>query len=115
VWRNGIQIGQAPMSIRSGARPPEGVFLMLEGSGPANPRFPGIRMHPWTAISLDGGNPSNDAIQTLRSQLVLPEDFHKKVNRLLTPGTILVTTAKPSNASTRSATNFSILKTAESP
>ena len=102
VWRNGVQIGQAPIGIPAGANPPKGVFLMLEGEEPSDPRFPGLKMHPWSILSLDGGNTGGNAVATLRSQLTLPEDFRKKVNRALTPGTILVTTGDPSNNSTRS-------------
>lgn len=113
VWRNGIQIGQAPMGVIAGANPPEGVFLMLEGREPDDPRFPGLTMHPWTAISLDGGNTSGNAVATLRSQIVLPDEFRKKINRALTPGTILVSTKRSSNANTRSGTDFTIMKPQE--
>lgn len=108
VWRNGIQIGQAPLGV-SGSNPPQGVFLMLEGREPDDPRFPGLRMHPWTALSLDGGNTRGDAVRTLRDQLSLPEDFRKDLNRVLTPGTILVATSESSNASTRSSGSMNIM------
>ena len=115
IWRNGIQIGQAPIGIAPGYNPPEGVFLMLEGQEPNDPRFPGLKMHPWSVLSLDGGNSRGNAVSTLRSQIVLDEDFRKKVNRLITPGTILVTTRQSSNASTRSASGFEIMTPQEKP
>ena len=109
VWRNGVQIGQAPLGVAAGAKPPEGVFLMLEGQEPNDPRFPGLKMHPWTTLSLDGGNTRGNAVATLRSQLSLPADFRKKINKVLTPGTILVATRQSSNKSTRSSGTMNIM------
>ena len=109
VWRNGIQIGQAPLGMAPGGKPPEGVFLMLEGQDQPDPRFPGLKMHPWSTLSLDGGNSNGNAVATLRSQLSLPADFRKKVNAVLTPGTILVTTRESSNKNTRSSAPMNIM------
>jgi hypothetical protein len=110
VWRNGIQIGQAPMGIAPGANPPEGVFVMLEGREPADARFPGVTMHPWSVLSLDGGSSQGNAVGTMRSQLALPIDFQKKISGLISPGTILVATRESSNKSTRSSSDFTIMK-----
>ena len=109
VWRNGIQIGQSPIGIAPGANPPEGVFMMLEGSEPSDPRFPGITMHPWSVLSLNGGSSSGNAVQSLRSQVRIPNEFLKKANKLVTPGSILVSTRQSSNNSTRSARGFEIM------
>ncbi len=109
VWRNGIQIGQSPIAISPGANPPEGVFMMLNGEEPADPRFPGLKMHPWSVISLDGGKSGGDAVSTIRSQIQLPDEFRTKLNRALTPGTILVSTSESSNSSTRSSGDFTIM------
>jgi len=109
VWRNGIQIGQAPLGITSGANPPEGVFMMLNGTEPSDARYPGLKMHPWSVLSLNGGNSNGNAVSTMRSQLHLPRDFQKKVNALLTPGSILVATRESSNKSTRSGSDFKIM------
>ena len=109
VWRNGIQIGQSPMGIAPGANPPEGVFMMLEGKAPSDPQFPGLVMHPWSALSLSGGSGGGDAVETIRSQISLPSDFRQNINRMLTPGTILVATRETSNPSTRSAPGFEII------
>lgn len=110
VWRNGIRIGQSPIGIAPGANPPEGVFLMLDGTEPPDPNFPGVEIHPWAVLSLDGGDAGGDAITSLRSGIFLPLDFRKKVNRLLTPGTILLATRESSNSATRSARDFTIMK-----
>ncbi len=109
VWRNGIQIGQSPIAIAPGANPPEGVFMMLEGADRPDPRFPGVTMHPWSALSLNGGASRGNAVETIRSQVLLPREFQKKASKLLTPGSILVTTRDSSNANTRSGRNFSII------
>lgn len=109
VWRNGVQIGQAPLGIAPGANPPEGVFLMLEGQEQPDPRYPGLKMHPWSTLSLDGGNSGGDPVATLRSQLSLPNDFHKKINAIITPGTILVSTKDSSNNNTRSSGPMNIM------
>lgn len=109
VWRNGIQIGQAPLGITPGANPPEGVFMMLAGSEPSDPRFPGITMHPWSALSLNGGSSYGSAVATIRSQVHMPRDFQKKISGLLTPGSILVSTRESSNKNTRSSTGFEIM------
>ncbi|MFV1996237.1 MAG: L,D-transpeptidase family protein [Verrucomicrobiales bacterium] len=109
IWRNGIQIGQAPLGIAAGTSPPEGVFMMLEGSEPSDSRFPGVKMHPWSVLSIDGGNPGRDAVAAIRAQVDIPNSFQSKLSKTLTPGTILVATRESSNASTRSGTDFSIL------
>jgi len=109
VWRNGIQIGQSPISIAPGATPPEGVFVMLEGREPADPRFPGVTMNPWSIISLKGGASGGNVVSTMRSQVFLPLDFQRKISALISPGTILVATADSSNRSTRSGGDFTIM------
>ena len=97
VWRNGVQIGQAPIAIL-GSNPPEGVFMMLEGTEPPNPKYPGLKMHPWVALSLDGGDTSGDVVDTMRSQISLPKDFRKNINQEIVPGAILVATRKSNYA-----------------
>ena len=84
---------------------------MLDGKEPSDPRFPGVEMNSWSTLSLTGGNTGGNSVATMRSQLILPNDFQKKVSKLLTPGTILVATSERSNASTRSGTGFDIIGT----
>ena len=43
------------------------------------------------------------------SQLSLPKDFRKDLNRILTPGTILVATSESSNKRTRSSGPMNIM------
>ena len=110
IWRNGVQIGQAPIGINNPDGPlPEGVFLMLSGTDAPDPRFPGKALKPWSVLSLKGGSAQRDAVDEIRSQVVIPEEFIAKVGRVLTPGTILVTTKQSSTSSTRSASDFTII------
>jgi hypothetical protein len=109
VWRNGKQIGQSPIGIAPGAKPSEGVFMMLEGTEAADPRFPGVPIRPWSVLSMSGGAGGRDAVATVRGQVNVPNEFHKKIAGSLTPGAILVTTGKSSTLSTRSAPGFNIL------
>lgn len=83
---------------------------MLEGQEPSDPRFPGLKMHPWSAISLNGGSSRGNAVSTIRSQVSLPLDFQKKISALVSPGTILVTTRESSNKSACSRGDFTIMK-----
>ncbi len=109
VWRNGVQIGQAPLSIPSGASLPEGVFLVLDGTEPPDPRFPGVTMRSWSVLSLEGGSSGGNAVEAVRSGVEMPKEFRKNLASLLTPGTILMTTNGSSNSSTRSASGFTIM------
>ena len=110
IWRNGIQIGQSPIGIEAGAQPPEGVFLMLEGRLPYDPRFPNVEIHPWSVLTLDGGTAHGNAVESIRSLVTIPPDFQKRVSDALTPGAILVATSESSNASTRSGRDFTIMR-----
>lgn len=103
VWRNGIQIGQSPLAIRPGANPPEGVFMMLQGKDRSG-------KNAWSALSLSGGSAQGNAVETMRANIRMPDDFARKIAALLEPGTILLSTNKSSNKSTRSGTNFSIIQ-----
>jgi len=115
VWRNGRQIGQAPISLAAGATPPEGVFLMLDGTEPPDARYPGVEMRPWSVLSLDGGVTRGNPVQEVRNGFNMDPDFRKKISRLLTPGTILVATNDSSTLSTRSARDFTIMAPEEKP
>lgn len=110
VWRNGIQIGQSPITLAPGATPPEGVFVMLDGAASPDSRFPGMRTRPWSVLSLNGGGADRNAVEKMREQIRLPLEFRENVAALLTPGTILVATRETSNASTRSESDFAILR-----
>lgn len=99
VWGNGVLIGQSPIGVMPGSRPPEGVFVKLAGGPPSL----------WSTLSLNGGQVSGDAAETIRSMVNIPEDFRRKVASSLAPGTILVATRQRSTASTRSGTGFQVI------
>ncbi len=103
VWRNGIQIGQSPVAIRPGANPPEGVFMMLEGKDSSG-------KNAWSALSLDGGSAQGNAVAAMRANIRMPDEFSRKITPLLKPGTILVSTRRSSNKSTRSSRDFDIIR-----
>ncbi len=101
IYRNGIQIGQAPIGISGPANLPEGVFMLLEGGGSPP---------PWTVLSLHGGEASRNAVREMRGRISVSEDFRKKVIGIMAPGAILLATSQSSTAATRSSRGFSILK-----
>ena len=115
VWRNGILIGKSPIQIAAGANPPGRVFMRLEGTERPDSRFPGETMHPWSVLSLNGGNAGGNAVEAIRSQVRFPRNFRENLSSALTPGTILVATRQSSNASTRSARDFTIVAPEEKP
>ena len=103
VWRNGVQIGQSPVGFSAADQSlPEGVFLMLEGEEPADPNFPGLTIHPWSVLSLEGGAVKGDIITYMRDNFSLPPAFRAAANKVLTPGTILLATKESSTEETRS-------------
>jgi hypothetical protein len=102
VWRNGVQIGQSPVGFPADHILPEGVFLMLEGEEPADPKLPGITVHPWSVLSLSGGAVEGDIVTYMREHITLPSKFRRAVNAVLNPGTILLATKESSTAETRS-------------
>jgi hypothetical protein len=103
VWRNGVQIGQCPVGFDLAAEDlPEGVFLMLEGSEPADPKFPGLAMHPWSALSLEGGEVTGNVVTYMRNNFHLDPTFRELLNKVVTPGTIFLATKESSTEETRS-------------
>lgn len=110
VYRNGVLIGQTPVGIRDPQIPiPSGVFLMLEGTEPGvNSIVPGKPVRPWAILSLDEGS-TPVVVEEFRSRLFIPPDFAQTLYALATPGTILLTTPKPTTAQTTSAPDFTIM------
>ncbi|MEM1082557.1 MAG: L,D-transpeptidase family protein [Verrucomicrobiota bacterium] len=103
VWRNGIQIGQCPVGFNEADQSlPEGVFLMLEGSEPADPRFPGLTIHPWTTLSLEGDQVQGDVVTYMRDNFGIDPTFRSYLNKVVTPGTLFLATRESSTEETRS-------------
>ncbi|MEP4079670.1 L,D-transpeptidase family protein [Haloferula sp.] len=103
VWRNGIQIGQCPVGFDTADQGlPEGVFLMLEGSEPANPKFPHLTMHPWSTLSLEGDEVNGDVVTYMRENFHIHPTFRDYLNKVVTPGTLFLATRESSTEDTRS-------------
>ena len=75
---------------------------MPEGEEPANPKLPGVTIHPWSALTLSGDAVQGDIITYMREKFSLPASFRLAVNKVLTPGTILLATKESSTEKTRS-------------
>lgn len=116
VYRNGILIGQSPVSIANPDTPiPYGVFMMLDGIESAvKPSIEGKASRPWTTLSLDSKSISG-GVEELRKRLQIPREFGNKIYALAQPGTILLTTAKASTPQTRSKPDFTIMQQDASP
>ncbi len=103
VWRNGVQIGQSPIAFNPGTTTlPEGVFLMLEGEGQPDPNYPGLTLRPWSVLSLTGDPVKGDLVTYMREQFSLPPQFRRALSKVLTPGSILLSTKEASTEQTRS-------------
>lgn len=103
VWRNGVQIGQSPVGFNSEDQAlPEGVFLMLEGEEPADPKLPGVTIHPWSVLSVSGAPSKGDLVNYMRDNFSMPPAFRAAANKVLVPGTILLATRESSTEETRS-------------
>lgn len=111
VSRNGVIIGQSPVGLffDPGEAPPEGVFLMLEGQEPSEPHLPGVTIHPWSVLSLTGGDAKADAVTRMRGRIRIPANFRHAVQKIIQPGTILLATNESSTPQTRSERNFAIM------
>ena len=103
IWRNGVQIGQSPFTFAvENPTLPEGVFLMLDGEKTPDVKVPGLNTHPWSVLSLSGGEVKGDIVKYMRDNFILPHQFRAEVNKILTPGTILLATKESSTKDTRS-------------
>ncbi|MGB1128579.1 MAG: L,D-transpeptidase family protein [Haloferula sp.] len=103
VWRNGVQIGQCPVAYDLPEdQLPEGVFLMLDGDAYADPKAPGLTLHSWSVVSLDGDEVKGNVVDHLRENFHLDPTFRKLLNTVVTPGTLFLATRESSTEETRS-------------
>ena len=103
AWRNGVQIGQSPVEFNAETESlPQGVFLMLDGEGAADPKNPELTLRPWSVLSLTGGDVKGDIVTYMRESFTLPPEFRAALNKELHPGTILLATQEASTEDTRS-------------
>lgn len=105
VWRNGVQIGQCPVTINVPADTlPEILFLMLDGPGTPAPDDPEITVHPWTVLSMTGGEATHDIGAYMRENFTLHPEFRTAVNKILKPGTLLFASKHSSTGKNQSGT-----------
>jgi hypothetical protein len=98
VYRNGIEIGRAP--INPGRLSGSYVYTALDAVG-----ADGLR--EWIATASSRGGAPN--LKEVANRLGIPPEFDADLRGLITPGTTLVLTNLPVNAGTRSAPGFDIL------
>ena len=103
VYRNGVEIGRAPVG-GLGAFKGSYVFSALNGVDAKGRR-------DWLSTATAGGRTPN--IKDLSNRASVDPQFLGNLRGLITPGTTLILTAAPVNVSTRSASGFNILTTAE--
>ena len=105
VYRNGIEIGRAPVGALHGV---QGSFVY---SALTNVDAEGRR--DWLSTASVGGNAPN--LKDLVKQVSVDPQFLANTRALIMPGTTLILTDTPVSVSTRSGSGFSILTTAEEP
>ena len=103
VYRSGVEIGRAPVG---GLRAFKGsyVFSALNSVDSKGRR-------DWLSTAKAGGRAPN--LKDLSKRAIVDPQFLGNLRGLITPGTTLILTAAPVNVSTRSASGFNILTTAE--
>ncbi len=110
VFRNGVQIARARVSIRRPLEPlGDVVFTVLEGkSTEPSPLAPGQPQLRWMAVGL-----SDEVAAILREDIyrrvMVPPEFARRVYDLLTPGVTVVVTDLPSTRETRSKQDFTVM------
>lgn len=97
VYRNGIEIGRARLTV-SGDAPLVNHALVLE-DGPsdvANPYVPDPHKYRWIRIGVPGhsGEQGTPVDPAAVARIKIPPDFAAKVSSILTPGTTLFVTSE---------------------
>jgi hypothetical protein len=93
VYRNGIPIGRAVLTIKNPARPLGGhAFTMLNGVTQTPSAFvPGRSAHQWMAVKTEGKMTLNN----LGHRVSVPPLFAEKLYDIVAPGTTVVVTDAP--------------------
>ena len=98
ILRGGVLIGQAPISL---AEPeislPEALYVKLQPS-------PGKASPDWSAVLIAGSQITSPS--QLLGEIQVPAPISNELNKLLVPGTLLITTPDSLTPDNRSATNF---------
>jgi L,D-transpeptidase catalytic domain len=98
ILRGGVLIGQAPISL---AEPetslPEALYVKLQPN-------PGKPSPDWSAVLIAGSQTTTPS--QLLGEIQVPAPISNELNKLLVPGTLLITTPGSLTPDNRSATNF---------
>ena len=105
VYRNGVEIGRSPVS---GLQTFTGSYVYS-----ALNRVDANGRRDWVSTASAGGRAPD--LKKLSNQAGVDPQFLANLRSLIVPGTTLILTAAPVSVSTRSASGFNILTTAEKP
>ena len=98
ILRGGILIGQAPISFANPKTSlPEALYVKLQPS-------PGKASPDWSAVLIAGSQTTSPS--QLLGEIQVPAPISNELNKLLVPGTLLITTPASLSPDNRSATNF---------
>jgi len=105
VYRNGVEIGRAPVGGLEGVAGSHAFSALttVDASG----------RRDWLSVTSVGGAAPD--LKALAGRLGLDPGFLASVRALITPGTSLIVTDAPVDASTHSDSNFGILTTSDAP
>ena len=98
ILRGGVLIGQAPINFANPETSlPEALYVKLQPS-------PGKPSPDWSAVLIRGSQTTSPS-QVL-GEIQVPAPISNELNKLLVPGTLLITTPASLTPDNRSATNF---------
>jgi hypothetical protein len=108
VYRNGVAIGEAGLTIGGEGSFGERIYTLLEGRKDTPSTFvPDRPALKWMAVSLAPGAPASG--EDIRARVQIPESFAKDIYDLITPGTTLFVTDAAATAETHSGTDFTVM------
>ena len=98
ILRGGVLIGQAPINFANPETSlPEALYVKLQPS-------PGKTSPDWSAVLIAGSQTTSPSQVLVEIQV--PAPISNELNKLLVPGTLLITTPASLSPDNRSATNF---------
>ncbi|MEP4079408.1 L,D-transpeptidase family protein [Haloferula sp.] len=120
VFRGGVLIGKAPLSLKDPSlQLPTAVMMLLEDKvDPAKEEeVPGaavkVTQEPlhshWATLSTSGKEDASKLAEKIKANLVLPLGFAQRLHLLMKPGTLMVTTPEEVKADTRTDGGFHIV------
>jgi lipoprotein-anchoring transpeptidase ErfK/SrfK len=98
VYRNGVEIGRARISIAGSAPLASHALVLAEGaSSSADPYVPDATRYRWLRIGVPGhmGEAGTQVDPEAVARLRIPVDFVQRVNAILVPGATVFVTGQP--------------------